>query len=188
MTSFWRNNDVIIAHCVCWEHFTGSLQRFPLCWPLWGEPSVTCGFSSQTTRNARSLGFSYAISNLVKTKLSCRWFETRQRSCEIIVIFTLLWRHNGHDSVSNHQPYDCLLNRLFRRRSKKTSKLRVTGLCAGNSPGPVISPHKWPVTRKMFPFDDVIMITEIVPPKTFDNMLIKTSTTCVRFSGGNLAE
>ena len=29
----------------------------------------------------------------------------------------------------------CLLNGLFRRRSKKTSKLRVTGLCAGNSPG-----------------------------------------------------
>ena len=27
----------------------------------------------------------------------------------------------------------------------------------GNSPGPVNSPHKWPVTRKMFPFDDVIM-------------------------------
>ena len=24
--------------------------------------------------------------------------------------------------------------------------------------GPVNSPHKWPVTRKMFPFDDVIMI------------------------------
>ena len=48
---------------------------------------------------------------------------------------TLQWRHNGHDSVSNHQPHDCLLNRLFRRRSKKTSKLRVTALCAGNSPG-----------------------------------------------------
>ena len=48
---------------------------------------------------------------------------------------TLQWRHNGRDSISNHQPYDCLLNRLFRRRWKKTSKLRVTGLCAGNSPG-----------------------------------------------------
>ena len=47
---------------------------------------------------------------------------------------SLRWRHNGRDSVSNHQPHDCLLNRLFRRRSKKTSKLRVTGLCAGNSP------------------------------------------------------
>ena len=46
----------------------------------------------------------------------------------------LLWRYNGHGSVSNHQPHDCLLNRLFRRRSKKTSKLRVTGLCVGNSP------------------------------------------------------
>ena len=46
----------------------------------------------------------------------------------------LQWRHNGLDSVSNHQPHDCLLNGLFRRRSKKTSKLRVTGLCAGNSP------------------------------------------------------
>ena len=36
--------------------------------------------------------------------------------------------------VSNQQPHDCLLNCLFRRRSKKTSKLRVTGLCEGNSP------------------------------------------------------
>ena len=70
---------------------------------------------------------------------------------------SLLWRHNGRDSVSNHQPHHCLLNRLFRRSSKKTSKLRATGLCAGNSPGPVNSLHKWPVTRKMFPFDDVIM-------------------------------
>ena len=50
-------------------------------------------------------------------------------------LFSLRWRHNERDSVSNHQPHDCLLNRLFGRRSKKTSKLRVTGLCAGNSPG-----------------------------------------------------
>ena len=47
---------------------------------------------------------------------------------------TLQWRHNGRDSVSNHKPFDCLLNSSFRRRSKETSKLRVTGLCAGKSP------------------------------------------------------
>ena len=47
---------------------------------------------------------------------------------------TLLWRHNGRDGVSNHQPQHFLLKGLFRRRSKKTSKLRVTGLCVGNSP------------------------------------------------------
>ena len=49
-------------------------------------------------------------------------------------IFTLQWRHNGRDGVLNHQSHDCLLNHLYRRRSKKTQKLRVTGLCAGNSP------------------------------------------------------
>ena len=47
---------------------------------------------------------------------------------------TLQWRHNGRDSVSNHQPRECLLSRLIRRRPEKTSKFRVTGLCAGNSP------------------------------------------------------
>ena len=73
------------------------------------------------------------------------------------VSITSQWRHNGRDSVSNHQPHGCLLIRLFRRRSKKTSKLCVTGLCAGNSPGPVNSPRKGPVMRKMVPFDDVIM-------------------------------
>ena len=38
------------------------------------------------------------------------------------------------DGVSNHQHHHCLLNCSLMRRSKKTSKLRVTGLCAGNSP------------------------------------------------------
>ena len=48
-------------------------------------------------------------------------------------IVSLQWRHvcNG---VSNHQSLDCLLNSLLGRRDEKTSKLRVTGLCEGNSP------------------------------------------------------
>ena len=44
-------------------------------------------------------------------------------------------RHDGCDGIPNHQPRDCLLNRLFRCRSNKTSKLRVSGLCVGNSSG-----------------------------------------------------
>ena len=50
---------------------------------------------------------------------------------------TLRRRHNGHDSVSNHQPHDCLLKRLLRRRSQKTSwkSPRHWPICAGNSPG-----------------------------------------------------
>ena len=45
---------------------------------------------------------------------------------------SLLWRHNWCRDVSNHRRLDCLFNRLFRRRSKKISKLCVTGLCEGN--------------------------------------------------------
>ena len=63
------------------------------------------------------------------------WTNTTDFFFIKIKCITLRWRHNGCDGVSNHPPHDCLLNALFRRRSKKTSKLRVTGLCAGNSPG-----------------------------------------------------
>ena len=42
-------------------------------------------------------------------------------------------RHNGRGGILNHQHHDCLLICLFCHRSKKTSKLRVTGLCEGNS-------------------------------------------------------
>ena len=70
----------------------------------------------------------------------------------------LQWRHNERDGVSNHRRLDCLLNRLFGRRSNKTPKLCVIGLCEGNSPVTSEYPaHKGPVTRKMFQVDDVIM-------------------------------
>ena len=50
------------------------------------------------------------------------------------LVFSLQWRHDVHNSVSNHQPRHCLLNCSVSRRSKKISKLQATGLCAGNSP------------------------------------------------------
>ena len=64
-------------------------------------------------------------------------FQSVKNNARVALISQpLQWRHNGHDDVSNHQPQHYLLNRLVGRGSKKTSKLRVTGLCAGN----------WPVT------------------------------------------
>ena len=59
-------------------------------------------------------------------RLKC-WKQTLLDYANTILV-ALQWRRN-------HQPRDCLLNRLFRLRSKKISKLRVTGLCVGNSPG-----------------------------------------------------
>ena len=75
-------------------------------------------------------------SSLVKVKHT-HFTNDNQNVAEILhggCKFTLRWRHNGYDDVSNHQLHHCLPNRLVRRRSKKTLKLRVTGLCAGNSP------------------------------------------------------
>ena len=48
-----------------------------------------------------------------------------------IIRLTLQWRHNGCDGISNHQHYHCLLNCLFRCRSKTILKLCVTGLLQG---------------------------------------------------------
>ena len=58
---------------------------------LYGESLITCEFV-----------------NMLSTRVA-ECFFTR---------VALRWRHNGGDSVSNHQPNDCLLNRLFGRRSK----------------------------------------------------------------------
>ena len=60
------------------------------------------------------------------------------------VMHVIIWHHfkrKHYNDVmmsamasQNHQPHDCLLNCLFRLRSKETAKLSVTGICAWNSP------------------------------------------------------
>ena len=50
---------------------------------------------------------------------------------QLFVKYALQWRHNERNGCSNHQPHHRLPNRLFRRRPKKTSELRVTGLLEG---------------------------------------------------------
>ena len=119
---------------------------------------IKCLFSSclEVSNNLICRLYAGHIHGINCTTMLCTLSRTR------ISYNTLHWRHNDHDGVWNHQPHGCLFNRLFRRRSKKTSKLRVTGPCVGNSPGPVNSPHKGPVMRKMFPFDENLMMFHII--------------------------
>ena len=51
--------------------------------------------------------------------------------------------------------YSAICSGLDRRKHQSSASLASV---RGIHRGPVNSPHKWPVTRKMFPFDDVIMI------------------------------
>ena len=85
--------------------------------------------------------------------------------------------HNEHDCVSNHQPHDCLRNRLFRRISR-TSKLRATSLCAGNSPVTCEFPTQRPVTRIIFPFEGVIvgLVVWSLPASAYQCLIMWTAS------------
>ena len=100
------------------------------------EETMSCKRNSTSPGQTSKFGRRY-IKRISGNKAFLFWFKSQWCLFLRVVMWycfrTLQWRHNGPDVVSNHQPHDCLLNRLFRRRSKKTSKLRVTGLCAGNS-------------------------------------------------------
>ena len=94
-----------------------------LCYlPLFGTKRKTCisrlfGVSMSCVQDFLSRTY-HCVG---RTQSVYSWVEGLRNICT-----ALQWRHNGRDGVSNH--------RLFRHRSKKTSKLRVTGLCVGNSP------------------------------------------------------
>ena len=85
------------------------------------------------------------------------------------------WRHNGRASVSKHHTivYSSVYSGADQRKHQSSASLTFV---LGIHRGPVNSPHKWPVTRKMFPFDDVIMYFLTLVKYTYDlsvNSLLK---------------
>ena len=73
-------------------------------------------------------------------------------------LFPLQWRHNVRDSVSNHHltiVYSTVYSDADQRKHQSSASLAFVWVIHR---GPVNSPHKRPVPRKMFPFDDVTMI------------------------------
>ena len=69
--------------------------------------------------------------------------------------FTLQWRHNERDGVSNHRRIDCLLNHADQRKHQSSTSLAFVREIIHRRP--VNSLHKGPVTRKMFLLHFVIM-------------------------------
>ena len=138
-----------------------------------GNSPVTGEFPSQrpVTRSF-DVFFDLRLNERLSKQSWCCWFETPSRSlwrnCNVL---QLLFFHMGrlkchrHSSRARRQSEhhnDVIMSTMApqitspmivypifysRRRSKGTSKLRVTSLCDGNSP----------VTRKLFTFGDVIM-------------------------------
>ena len=93
---------------------------------------VTGEFPAQRVSNAENVSIWWRNHDILfrLTSLSL----SKQSVVSLYRLYPLHERRNERDGVSNHQPHDCLPNRLVGRRSKKISKLRVTGLCEGKSP------------------------------------------------------
>ena len=118
-----------------------------------GTRRLACNAMTLLTNPPRHHGGKITDENFKRNFIHGNWLVK-----VLLNFIALQWRHNDRNGISNHQDLDCLLNHLFRHRSKKTSKLRVTGLCKENPPVTGRFPfYKGPVTRKMFSFDDVIM-------------------------------
>ena len=84
---------------------------------------------------------------------------------------TLHWRHNDHDGADQ------------RKHQSSASLAFVWGIHRG----PVNSPHKGPVTRKMFPFDDVIMIhINLIFCFHFCSLIIYAHTFIKKKGGGGI--
>ena len=94
----------------------------------------------------------------------CQFRQSRPFSVHSIHVITisaighaLQWHHNERDGVRNHRCPIVYSNRLFRYRSKTTSSSAPLAFVRGIPRWTMNSPHKGPVTRKISPFDDVIM-------------------------------
>ena len=84
--------------------------------------------------------------------VTCLPLVWRSVSRHGMAVITWQWRHNECDGVSNHQPHHS--SRTDQRKHQNSASLAFV---MGIHRDPVNSPHQGPVTRKMFPFDDVIM-------------------------------
>ena len=107
----------------------------------------------------KEVDFENVVCNVVALSPNCiNQFVTIMYSKHNVLPWNQLQgHHNEGDGVSNHRRPDCLLNCLLRRRSMKYQSSTSLAFLRGIHQWPVNSPHKGPVSRKMFPFDDVIM-------------------------------
>ena len=127
-----------------WQYLVQSNKKenieAPHYWIMATSSLVTGGFPIQSANNPKRglKSWHHGNEKWQPNNSAMRWY-TRHCDLQGLRLSTapesLRRRHNGRYCVSNHQPHECLPNRFFGRRSKKTSNFRVTGLCAGKSPG-----------------------------------------------------
>ena len=108
-----------------------ALHTFGIDWLL--TLSAKCATDNDSNIKVMITWFIWtSISAIRRKAIKCNISLTQ--AWDVFIDFVLLWCHNEHDCISNHRHLDCFPNRLFRGRSKKTSKLCVIGLREGDPP------------------------------------------------------
>ena len=168
------------------------VQFMTYCWlDPWEQLLVKLNVVCKIAATMHSMFYNYLILGdvtLILQLIRCDWIFV----CFILRLPRWQWNNikacrGNHCSdvimgagVSNHQPYDCLLNRVYsgadQRKHQSSASL---AFARGIHRWPVNSSHKWPLARKMFPFDDVIMthISYIYFPIKYKMTKPKQSTT-----------
>ena len=86
------------------------------------------------------------------------WKESTRLNKQSSFLWCVTVTSNDRHGVSHYRSIECLQNSLFTLTTKKYQRIALLSLCEGpTSGGSVDSPQKGTVTRKMFPFGDVIM-------------------------------
>ena len=123
------------------------------------------------------------------------FFHSYWAQCRVIFVREILIIHgitisitvtyNESDCVRNHRLHDCLVYRLFCEDKRKHQSSALLAFGQGIHRWPVNSPHTGPVTRKLFPFDDVIILPLRLRPPLPSHLAQRTAHLPTNCSTGN---
>ena len=122
-----------------------------------GNPPVIGGFPSQRDSNVELWCFGVFWSQqAVELTAQLSWFETPWRPCDAIIMHYkhVIMSAMASQITSPMIVYSTVYSGTDERKHQSSASLAFV---RGIHRWPVNSPHKGPVTRKKFPFDDVIM-------------------------------
>ena len=123
-------------------------RHYDILWRYYHALDAVCVAGTPTKAHVKHINYSHIKTHvpIYFISISGEWYDTKFRKFHsIVIIFNTAVFIRNTPSVNHYNDVikgaiaspasHYLLNRLFRRRSTKSSKFRVTGLCAGNSPG-----------------------------------------------------
>ena len=131
-------------------------NAFRVTGPLWGEPTGDRWIPpTKVQKRSCEVFFDVSLSKLLNKQTNNRWFETPWSSCDI-TIMTVYHYNDVIMSTTESQitsltiVYSTVYSGTDQRKHRGSASLAfVRGIHRW--------PVNWPVTRNLFPFDDVIM-------------------------------